>query len=201
MTNPIVRAQFHQWVTPSFAELCGRDLLRVRNAEKMAMWRAANPDKAKAAWVLWQAENPEKVTAARKRYEAANREKLVKKAQRWRANNPDKYKESQDRRTPESRAAHRKSRSEWGKANPNKRRLNGLLYQGCKISLGELESILARGSCEICGGTHLLGVDHDHATGAPRGLLCRTCNSGIGHLRDSEALLEKALNYLRRSGR
>jgi hypothetical protein len=44
------------------------------------------------------------------------------------------------------------------------------------------------GVCYICqrakGITKKLAVDHDHATGYVRGLLCTTCNKFIGHLRD-----------------
>ena len=55
------------------------------------------------------------------------------------------------------------------------------------------------GVCALCGGTpgaRALGVDHDHATGRIRGLLCSPCNTGIGNLRDDPDLLRKAIAYL-----
>jgi hypothetical protein len=56
------------------------------------------------------------------------------------------------------------------------------------------------GVCAICHGNcttwKALSVDHDHRTGKVRGLLCQTCNTGIGALDDSPDLLRRALEYL-----
>lgn len=40
-------------------------------------------------------------------------------------------------------------------------------------------------------------VDHDHYTGKVRGILCRVCNVGLGHLGDSVQHLQNAINYLK----
>jgi Recombination endonuclease VII len=52
------------------------------------------------------------------------------------------------------------------------------------------------GKCGICYRDLPLAVDHDHATGVVRGLLCSNCNIGIGNLQDDPRLLLSALNYL-----
>lgn len=57
------------------------------------------------------------------------------------------------------------------------------------------------GLCYICrratGKTRRLTVDHDHATGLVRGLLCRPCNTMLGHLRDSQEAFLRAVDFLR----
>ncbi|MGH3767393.1 MAG: endonuclease domain-containing protein [Pseudonocardiaceae bacterium] len=39
-------------------------------------------------------------------------------------------------------------------------------------------------------------VDHCHNTGNVRGILCDTCNRGIGHLQDDPKLIRSAAEYL-----
>jgi hypothetical protein len=54
--------------------------------------------------------------------------------------------------------------------------------------------------CALCqratGITRRLCVDHDHVSGAVRGLLCRTCNQILGHARDDPAFFTRAYDYL-----
>ncbi len=41
-------------------------------------------------------------------------------------------------------------------------------------------------------------IDHDHGTGKVRGLLCNSCNTAIGLLKDSVSLLRAAIDYIDR---
>ena len=52
--------------------------------------------------------------------------------------------------------------------------------------------------CDICSViTDTMHVDHNHITGKVRGFLCGSCNRGIGLLKDSPEILDKASHYLR----
>ena len=61
---------------------------------------------------------------------------------------------------------------------------------------------LQGGRCAICAtddpGKKSWCIDHDHGTGAVRGLLCSLCNVGIGNLRDDTDILLSAVSYLER---
>jgi hypothetical protein len=41
-------------------------------------------------------------------------------------------------------------------------------------------------------------IDHCHSTGKIRGLLCQSCNKGLGLFRDNVAFLQQAVQYLNR---
>jgi Recombination endonuclease VII len=52
------------------------------------------------------------------------------------------------------------------------------------------------GVCAICKTAPAVHVDHDHATGAVRALLCFNCNGGLGQFRDDPQLLHAAAYYV-----
>ncbi len=60
------------------------------------------------------------------------------------------------------------------------------------------------GRCKVCrvemirGGRTMdaVNVDHDHATGRVRGLLCSYCNLALGYAKDDAARLRALADYL-----
>lgn len=76
----------------------------------------------------------------------------------------------------------------------------GVRAQTYGMSVQQVAELVETGKCHICGssGEGEFHVDHDHSTGAVRGLLCKRCNFGIGWFRDSPELLARAIHYLTR---
>lgn len=74
------------------------------------------------------------------------------------------------------------------------------------ISVDQYDALLLAqgGCCSCCGAAgsseaRQLSVDHDHETGAIRGIICHSCNVGIGHLGDNADGVRRALRYLERT--
>lgn len=72
------------------------------------------------------------------------------------------------------------------------------------ITLADYQIMLTAqvGVCAVCENPpterdrFILNVDHDHKSGRVRGLLCILCNTVLGKMNDSPALLRKAADYL-----
>lgn len=78
----------------------------------------------------------------------------------------------------------------------------GIVYETYLFLLQRQDS-----KCAICGTAHQekpekkwgrarLAVDHNHATGIVRGLLCHPCNVSIGLMQESPQRLRDAADYL-----
>ena len=104
---------------------------------------------------------------------------------------------------PEYREREKSRRRAYEQANKEElsaRRQFGHLERRYGISRTDYKVLLAaqRGVCPICGkrSKKTLCVDHCHATGTVRGLLCRQCNFGLVCLGDDQAAMIAALAYL-----
>lgn len=84
---------------------------------------------------------------------------------------------------------NRKRVDQWRKDNPLKHTAAQISWRfrtRYGITLDEYEAMLAAqgGRCAICGkqaGKRRLSVDHNHATGKVRALLCIGCNVAVGY--------------------
>lgn len=168
-----------------------------RAKARSAAWYAANRERKLAADKEWAAKNPDKRRAIVRRWKAKSGDKHLETARiykrRWHADNPEesrlRSKSWRDRNKPLVAAMKRKA-----------------TY---KLDEGEYQELLksCSGCCFICaeipsGKRHhgVLHVDHDHQTGAVRGLLCARCNAALGLLRDNASLCRQAADYLHRGG-
>ena len=118
-----------------------------------------------------------------------------------------KHPTNADRKSPQCKACDKIRLTEWRKNNPQ-RNLYSHRKSELKQKYGLTHAQVAilkeaqNGVCAICRRVARmpwgLCVDHDHATGRVRGLLCRPCNSALGLLQDSPEVIREALQYLDR---
>lgn len=161
----------------SFAVYDGKPWCWCRQCQNDAnrKWKLNNKEKARENNRLWRLNNPEKAISARKN---------------WYLKNTARVRSYERNR----RAA---DRNKWILIDRKKR-----LKQKYGITVEQYESMFREqgGACAICGGINLNGkrlfVDHNHETGAVRGLLCMNCNYLVGHGGDRKELLLRAAEYL-----
>lgn len=98
-----------------------------------------------------------------------------------------------------------KSRASKEWVAQNKHKIRGRRYERTYGITGEQyhEMLVSQsGVCAICGneqvgGHRLLCVDHCHNSGQVRGLLCVSCNTGLGQFKDNPEFLKSAIRYLK----
>ena|SRR3990167_3656992 len=139
--------------------------------ENNRKWRIANPERASECGRKWRTVNAERNRELVKKWQITNRERHLRNIHKWQTLNPDNE-----------------------RANRLKRNY--------AMNLTEYESLLKqqKGVCAICGNINKSGrrlaVDHCHATGKIRGLICHRCNVAIGQLGDSIERARQLGDYL-----
>jgi hypothetical protein len=145
---------------------------------------------------LDRAKNPEKYTAReRARYAASE---AVRADSAWRART----------RTPEQKARQREYTRRWQRNNAERTkatRVRRELRKRYGLTPEDYERMRTEqnGACPICmrpfeDRPRAVHVDHCHTTGRVRGLLCESCNLGIGKFRDCPDSLRRAAEYIER---
>lgn len=161
--------------------------------EYMREYYKKNREKLKARVKKYRDNNPEKARACVTRYREKNLEKSREYIREWHRSRPKEITNALPR--------------EWARKNPERRKeinRNCRLKKQYGITIEDYNAMLDSqgGGCAICSarpetihhGT--LCVDHDHETGAVRGILCDRCNRAIGLLKDDPARVAAMLQYL-----
>jgi len=136
----------------------------------------------------------ERQTELNKLAYAKNKQYFKDKAAKWEKENPEKR-----------RAIARKTKANISALDQKK----AWLKDKYNLSWEDFVSLYdsQQGSCKICLKPVALKstlseqgktghIDHCHSTGKVRGILCNSCNRGIGYLQDNAALLRRAAQYL-----
>jgi hypothetical protein len=83
----------------------------------------------------------------------------------------------------------------------NKRFCQECLYKETASDFGiSIEEVarLRKLPCEVCGETERTVLDHDHVTGATRGILCNGCNAALGFVKENTKTLQSLISYIQR---
>ena len=106
-------------------------------------------------------------------------------------------------------AKHAEQQRAW-RLTPHGKRMkrDGYFRKAYGITLDQMEAMIAaqHGACPIClrkintmgKGRDCPAVDHNHSTGAIRGILCQPCNAALGTFGDDMATLKRAFDYLKK---
>ncbi|WP_433471895.1 endonuclease VII domain-containing protein [Spirillospora sp. CA-142024] len=95
---------------------------------------------------------------------------------------------------------HLQEREWWMKARPanGSREQHRRRRYGINDADAEWLFKMQAGHCAVCFEFPAEHIDHDHATGAVRGIACGGCNSGMGQFGDDPISLRRAADYLLR---
>ena len=101
-------------------------------------------------------------------------------------------------KTPEARQHASSWRKKHYQDNPDIYWKYALRSKGISIEIYNALFDAQLGKCAIClkePNGQRLAIDHDHETGKIRGLLCKSCNLGLGFIKEIQ-YLDNAIVYL-----
>ena len=128
-------------------------------------------------------------------------EKQREKARARYYKNPEKYKANSLKWHAENREKALARLREYARTDPKKfERKEKAIAKGYGITVEEFRRLRETVFCEICEiefpDTKNQHIDHDHATGKVRGVLCASCNMMLGNAKDNPDILRRAVEYL-----
>lgn len=165
----------HAWCKACFR--AARKVYREKNADKVAESKRAysHSQMGRETMTRYRKENADHINKIRAEFISKNREHFTERER-------VRYADQLARNVDHNRAK-------------NLRRNYGLTVE-------QYDSMYRsqNGVCAICSKVNVIGrrlaVDHNHATGQVRQLLCHNCNSAIGHAKESVEILKKTIAYL-----
>jgi hypothetical protein len=159
-----------------------------RDRERVRAWKKAHPEHVRQL-------NAESLSRNPRQYTPEQRAAAVERTRVWGEKNPE-------RRAQHARAIARR----YAAKHPERVKQGfrtWVLRTKYNITWEKYHEMLEaqEGKCAICkttepGGRGAFPVDHDHATGKIRALLCNSCNMAIGMMKDDPAQLRAAAVYL-----
>jgi len=173
--------------------------------KKASEYYQANKEELKEYQKEYRRKNKPKLALQKQDYYQKNKEKITEYKKEYNLNHPrdrkeyhnNLYQKNKDRYTEQARRRY----MEENPLKKKKRRRANHLLAVYGLSLEDYNDLYnqQQGCCAICGKhqseiKRTLFVDHNHDTGKIRGLLCYTCNSGLGFYENNE---ENVLNYLK----
>lgn len=167
-----------------------------------------NKEKEKKRKLDWYYQNRDKINSEEKReysrqYYRENKEKWVRSEEQAAKRNEarrEKY-----RTDPMFRKEVKEKVRDWQANNPRKRKAQRISAYG--LTMDQYEAMLESQNyeCAICGYNDTENkkmfpvIDHNHATGEVRGILCANCNRMIGKAHDNPEVLRMAARYLEKT--
>lgn len=64
------------------------------------------------------------------------------------------------------------------------------------IDISRDDLIKLPGTCEVCGSSERMHLDHDHITGKARGVLCHKCNIALGMIMENKTIATELIKYI-----
>jgi hypothetical protein len=189
-----------------------------RDASKR--WKEKNKERSRDYSKAWLKKNRERRRATNLKWREKNREYAIKRNRDRFGKFSKMFQSGEIKRATEKRCSickKIKHAHEFYLSNTNNDGLHGwckecsdrrTVENGRKrlygISPEQFEKKLQeqKGVCSICHkpekGKRSLNIDHDHASGKVRGILCSKCNLLLGYSGDNINILMNAIDYLRR---
>lgn len=89
-----------------------------------------------------------------------------------------------------------KCKSDMKKWRKNNVEINKAIKAKSSFGISREDYFKLKKICVICGSKEKLCIDHSHQTSRIRGMLCSSCNKGLGFFKDNPILLNRASDYI-----